>query len=51
MATVDDVDISSVIWKDNKNVTMFSTFASKIPVRLVLVKKKEYLGRMYLRDT
>lgn len=37
MASVDGVDISSLIWKDNKCVTLISTFAGTHPV--VLVKR------------
>ncbi|KAJ8930958.1 hypothetical protein NQ314_016193 [Rhamnusium bicolor] len=35
VATVDGVDISSLIWKDNKYVTFISSFAGKNPVSKV----------------
>ncbi|XP_023026106.2 piggyBac transposable element-derived protein 3 [Leptinotarsa decemlineata] len=44
VATVDGVDISSLIWKDNKYVTLISSFAGKNPVSKVKRfdrKKKE----------
>lgn len=32
--TVDGIDISSLVWKDNKCVTMLSTFAGTNPVKM-----------------
>jgi hypothetical protein len=34
MTTVDDVDITSLIWKDNKYVTLLSTYAGSLGVKL-----------------
>lgn len=35
VATIDGVDVSSVIWKDNKCVTLVSSFAGKTPISKV----------------
>jgi hypothetical protein len=34
MTTVDDVDITSLIWKDNKYVTLLSPYAGSLGVKL-----------------
>jgi hypothetical protein len=44
VSDIDGVEVSSVAWRDNKTVTLLSTFAGKIPISEIAMIRKKNVG-------